>query len=135
MRHLFAHSGNRCAFDSCDHPLIDGWGNFVGEICHIRAALPEGERFDPTMTNEERRAPENLLLMCHRHHVETGDVTRFDVQAMRDIKLRHEAIFTAAPASLTEDQVDQAVEYFVDSTIADRTFSNAVQSADDVPGD
>src|SRR3954471_13005758 len=23
LRQLFAHSGNRCAFDPCDHPLID----------------------------------------------------------------------------------------------------------------
>ena len=122
VRRLFAHSGNRCAFDPCDHPLIDEWGNFVGEVCHIRAALPEGERFDPAMTNEDRRAPDNLLLMCHRHHVETDDVERFDVFAMRRIKMRHEAQFAAEEAALTEEQVDQAVEYFVDSAIADRTF-------------
>src|SRR4051812_22321330 len=95
LRQLFAHSGNRCAFDPCDHPLIDEFGNFVGEICHIKAALPAGERFDPDMTNEERRAPENLMLMCHRHHVVTDDVAKYDVEAMRELKARHEVQFAS----------------------------------------
>ena len=60
VRQLFAHSGNRCAFEGCDHELIDNAGNFVAQICHIKAALPAGERFDASMTNEERRAPANL---------------------------------------------------------------------------
>src|SRR4051794_4463855 len=76
------------------------------------------------MSNEQRRAPENLLLMCHRHHVETDDVRRFDVASMVAIKSRHEAKFAASPKPLTDEQVDQAVEYFVDSAIADRTLES-----------
>jgi hypothetical protein len=122
VRQLFAHSGNRCAFDPCDQPLIDSWANFIGQVCHIRAALPGGERFDAKMTNEQRRSPSNLLLMCHPHHVRTNDEGRFDVAAMEAIKRAHEARFAAASPALSEAQVDQAVEYFVESSIVDRTY-------------
>jgi hypothetical protein len=121
VRRLFAFSGNRCAFDPCEHELIDDAGNFVAEICHIRGALPAGERFDPSMSNEERRAPENLLLMCHRHHVVTNDVGIYPVEAMERIKAAHEARFAAASLDISDEQIDQAVQDFVDSDIADRT--------------
>src|SRR5690349_10429578 len=97
VRQLFAHTGNRCAYENCEHELIDAAGNFVAEICHIRAALPAGERFDASMTNDERRAPNNLMLMCHRHHVVTDDVTLYPVERMEQIKASHEAAFAAEP--------------------------------------
>jgi hypothetical protein len=121
VRHLFAHSGNQCAFDPCDHPLIDEHGNFVAQLCHIEAALPEGERFNPDMTNEDRRQRENLLLMCHRHHVETDDVGRFPVEKMREIKQAHEAKFAAVPAPVSDAQLEEAVQAIVASSIVDRT--------------
>jgi hypothetical protein len=61
IRHLLAHSGNVCAFEGCDHPLIDAHSNFVAELCHIEAADIGGERFNPNMTNEDRRKRENLI--------------------------------------------------------------------------
>jgi hypothetical protein len=51
--------------------LVNHKAQWVGEVCHIEAALPGGERFNKAMTNEERRHRSNLLLMCHDHHVET----------------------------------------------------------------
>jgi hypothetical protein len=43
-------------------------GILVGEIAHIEAAMPDGPRFRKEMTNEERRAFANLLLLCGVHH-------------------------------------------------------------------
>jgi hypothetical protein len=102
--------------------LIDTAGNFVAEICHIKSAKPAGERFDASMTNEERRAPDNLLLMCHRHHVVTNDVALYPVEAMEAIKTSHEAKFAGGAMQITDEQIDQAIEDFVDSDIADRTL-------------
>lgn len=42
---------------------MDEMGNFIGQICHIEAAEEGGERFKPIMTNEERRAFDNLMHM------------------------------------------------------------------------
>lgn len=91
LRFLFAHSGNQCAFPDCGRSLIDKHGNYVGQICHIEGV--KGERFNPAMTNEQRRAADNLVLMCYDHHVETNDESAWTVERMRELKRRHESLF------------------------------------------
>jgi hypothetical protein len=120
-RELFVHSGNECAFPGCERRLVNGKGQWLGEICHIEAALPGGERFNPGMTNEERRTASNLMLMCHDHHVETNDVSEFPVERMREIKKDHEAAFVDTPAPLDDVALEAAVKEIVESDILDRT--------------
>jgi hypothetical protein len=127
VRHLFAHSGNVCAFDPCDHPLIDAHGNFVAELCHIEAAELGGERFNPQMTNEDRRRPENLVLMCHRHHVETNDEARFPVDVMRRVKADHESQYAADRLPVTEKQLEEAAEQIAESSIVDITKRTVIR--------
>jgi hypothetical protein len=69
LRELYLKSGNQCAFSGCPRVMIDSDGNFVGQICHIEAAEEGGERFNHKQTNEDRRAFNNLMLMCYEHHV------------------------------------------------------------------
>jgi len=90
LRELFLKSGNLCAFPGCNHLIMDPQGAFVGEICHIEAAEPGGERFNSGQTNEERRGLQNLILLCHRHHVITGDVSKYPVARMQQMKSNHE---------------------------------------------
>ena len=94
LRELYLKSGNRCAFSGCKKSLFNIKGVFVGQICHIEAAEPGGERFNKNQTNEQRRAPANLVLMCYDHHVETDDVGKFPVEAMVRIKTEHEKKFS-----------------------------------------
>lgn len=94
IRRLFAYSGNICAFPECNERLIDVEGDFVGQICHIEAAEPGGERYNDAMTDEDRRSYENLLLLCYKHHVKTDDVIRYPVVALKKMKGDHEARFT-----------------------------------------
>ena len=63
LRELFLKSGNQCAFPDCDARMIDKEGNFIGQLCHIEAAEDGGPRFNANMSNEERRAYENLMLI------------------------------------------------------------------------
>jgi hypothetical protein len=121
VRHLFAHSGNECAFEGCDHPLIDTHSNFVAELCHIEAAEIGGERFNPSMTNEDRRTRENLILLCHRHHIETNDVARFPVKRLKEIKAKHEANFVAGTLPISEKEFEEAAEQIAESSIVDVT--------------
>ena len=69
---LYVRSGNECAFPGCNHPIFNDDGLYIAQLCHIKAANVGGQRYDENQTDEQRRAPENLLFMCHRHHKETG---------------------------------------------------------------
>ena len=94
LRELFLKSGNLCAFPSCERLMLNAAGNFVGQLCHIEAAEAGGERFNAGMTNDERRAAPNLMLMCYEHHVKTNDVFRYPVDQLRQIKKDHEQRFS-----------------------------------------
>jgi len=96
LRSLFLLSGNECAMPDCKTVLIDSVGSMVGDIAHIAAAMPGGQRFDPSMTNEDRRAFDNLLLLCRAHHGQVdGGKTTFTAEALKLIKAQHEARFSA----------------------------------------
>lgn len=114
VRRLFLLSGNQCAYPGCTHPIILADGVYVGELCHIRAAEPGGERFDETQDNEARRAFENLLLLCHDHHVATNDVDAYPPDRMAEIKALHEARFQQGLASM----MDAAGIQIIDSVVS-----------------
>jgi len=82
--------------------LINEKDLFVAQVCHIKAAEEGGPRFDAEQTDEERRAAENLLLLCHRHHVETDDEADWSVDRMIDMKRTHEAKFSENRFSISE---------------------------------
>ncbi len=111
LRELFLKSGNVCAFPGCLHPIVDTNGVYVAQLCHIEAANEGGQRFNAIQTNEQRRQFENLLLMCHRHHKETDDVSRFSVEKLKEIKRQHEAKFEKVLDSLANDVYDVALAY------------------------
>jgi len=89
-RQLFLFSGNICAFPDCSHQIMNKHGILVGEICHIEAALKDGQRFNSSQNNEERRSVNNLMLMCPEHHVVTNDVVKYPVHRLKQIKADHE---------------------------------------------
>lgn len=105
LRELFLKSGNQCAFPGCSRLMMNGDGDFVGQICHIEAAETGGERSNPQMTNEARRSIKNLMLMCYEHHVVTNNVTKYPVPVLQKMKKEHEAKFT-----LVEKKMLKAIE-------------------------
>lgn len=106
LRELYLKSGNRCAFPGCRKALFNKKGVFVGQICHIEAAESGGERFNKNQTNEQRRQPSNLVLMCYDHHVETDDVSKFSVARMKRIKEEHERLFSDVVGSMLKTVTD-----------------------------
>jgi len=100
LRELYLKSGNRCAFPACKRALFNVKGVFVGQVCHIEAAEPGGERYNEDQTNEHRRKVSNLLSMCYDHHIETNDVVKFPVERMRRIKAEHEKTFSDVVGSM-----------------------------------
>jgi hypothetical protein len=79
------------------------------------------------MTNEDRRQPDNLLLMCHQHHIETNDVERFPVKRLKGIKAKHEAKFAAGTLPVSEKQFEEAAEQIAESSIVDVTKKTVVR--------
>lgn len=92
LRNLAIQSKNKCAFPGCDRSLLNAEGVYVAELCHIEAAELGGPRYNPAQTDEGRRAPANLLFLCHQHHKETDDEDEYTVARLQEIKRAHEAL-------------------------------------------
>lgn len=125
-RQLFLLSGNKCAFPGCEQVLLDQFGHFVGQICHIEAAKEVGERFNHNQTNEERRHISNLVLMCPTHHGVTNNVIEYPVSRMQEIKHAHESKAYTGNGLTASD-----AELFIDSTFANNT--TLLKNLDELP--
>lgn len=135
VRRLFAVSMNRCAFPGCAQSIVDvATGKVSGEICHINASKPDGLRYDPDQTDEERHGFDNLLLLCGPHHKVIDDpanLDRYSAGQLRSFKSSLEQIARdrsiEAPV-LSEDQmaalIETAAHYGPDSIHMD--FKQAV---------
>ncbi len=108
---LFALSLNRCAFPGCQARLVNHEGVFVGQLCHIEAALPGGERFNWRQSNEQRRAFENLILLCYPHHRVTNNALAYPLYRLRAMKQAHERAAFSAPLNgdLTDRFLDESL--------------------------
>ena len=126
LRELYMKSGKECAFPGCTNVLVNENGIFVGEVCHIEAALPGGERFNPNMTNEERRSYDNLMLMCHYHHVMTDDVNKYPVEKMKQIKRDHESKYSGIIGQMKKSVVDYGISSVVDYCHNCKRMSNVL---------
>ena len=93
LKRLFALSGNICAHPNCSNNLIHIDGTVIAEICHIEAANEKGERYNPNMTDDERRDFNNLILLCSNCHKITNNVILYTVENLQKIKADHERIY------------------------------------------
>lgn len=97
VKRLFVVSSNRCAFPRCQQALVHS-GKVTGRICHIKAASPQGPRYDVHQTDAERHGFDNLILMCPIHHdVIDADVVAYTVDRLRAMKAQHEAAASSPP--------------------------------------
>jgi hypothetical protein len=93
VKTLFALSCNICAFSRCEERLTDpAWRETKADIAHIRGKRPGSPRYDTNMTDDERHAFENLLLLCPNHHrlVDRLSPEAYSVQMLEEMKARHE---------------------------------------------
>ena len=110
IRTLASRAGHRCSNRECLRPTSgpaaaeDRFVN-VGEAAHITAAALGGKRYDPSLTQEERRAASNGIWLCElcAKLIDT-DEARFTVELLRRWKQDAEAralrdIATAAPGA------------------------------------
>lgn len=109
---LLALSGGVCAFNGCQTSLVQE-GVFCAALAHICAASTNGPRFDTGMTDEERRAFENLMYMCPNHGaiIDKNKLhEKYTVEVLRKMKANHEARHVGKPYIPADDVFDDAFE-------------------------
>jgi hypothetical protein len=123
LKDLFGLSMNKCAFRlddgsaACEEQLVDPrWKSVKARVCHIRARSKEGPRFEANMTDNERYAFDNLILLCPTHHVQIDDLEpeRFTVEVLT--KMKNDAMSGADATSVwarSTDLIDRAVERLI----------------------
>jgi hypothetical protein len=81
-----------CSRASCRRRTVGPHSNerkatLVGEAAHICAASPGGPRYDPSMSDEGRRSPDNGIWLCANCATEIDkDPPRFPVSLLRQWK-------------------------------------------------
>ena len=113
---LFGSSGNQCAYPDCTNPIIapeteQSDATVVAYIRHIYAAADNGPRGKPDLTEEERNAPDNLILLCGHHHpVVDKQYETYPADLLRSWKKVHEAKFgqEAAEAEKRQAAIQQS---------------------------
>lgn len=94
---LIMASGAKCAFPGCSQLLIEG-DQLIGQICHIEAASPTGQRYNPEQSDNDRRSYENLILLCANHHKVTDNTEIYTVEKLKEMKHEHESKMEDEPA-------------------------------------
>jgi ABC-3C protein len=90
-KRLFSLAYNTCSFPGCDVEFArDDREELLANICHIEAAEPGGERYNPNSNDEYRRSYENLILLCANHHIVTNDVEKYTVEVLKEMKRNHQ---------------------------------------------
>lgn len=89
---LWARSGGLCSFPECHRVCVLEANNedpsvIIGEIAHIEASSNDGPRPNPALSDKERDAYSNLILLCPNHHrlVDARDCT-YTVKMLRGWK-------------------------------------------------
>lgn len=90
IKKLFALSASQCSFPHCGKKIVNQSNAKDSNICHIQGANPNGERYNPNMTDKERANYDNLILLCQQHHDQTDDVSYYTVEVLLDMKKSHE---------------------------------------------
>lgn len=113
---LFGSSGNQCAHPHCTNPIIapeteQSDAAVVAYICHIYAAADNGPRGKPDLTEDDRNAPDNLILLCGHHHpsVDKQHET-YPANLLKSWKKDHEAQFRQNAAEVEKRQA--AIQQF-----------------------
>ncbi|MDR7301821.1 hypothetical protein [Haloactinomyces albus] len=120
MAGLIALSNKRCYWPDCSVPIVvavSGRYIFNVERAHIRAANPNGPRYDPNMPEEGRDAFSNLILLCKPHHttIDKIDPDKYPVKRLERWKFERESTNVAELRGLTNVTEDRLQELISDA--------------------
>lgn len=105
----------------CSVPVtvfIDGEPVSNLQIAHIRAAKANGPRYVPSMSDDERRAWSNLILLCTPHHnmidkLKPNDYSIEDLERWKNERETGGLARLRGLNDLTEDRLQEMIAYSV----------------------
>ncbi len=87
IKHLFADSGNVCAFPGCKQELFVG-RTLIGEVCHIEGLKPKSARHNSY--NSDPNDYDNLIVLCSNHHkIIDNEPEKYTVEMLQEWKREH----------------------------------------------
>lgn len=132
LKRLHMLSGNECAAPDCNKTLIARDGHtLISKICHIEAADKKGPRYRKSMTDDERRCFDNLILLCDECHNMVDNFAneeKYTVSLLKQWKTEHEGLYLsklASNPSLIKDAVIAISKINFDGDLQDRLKSPA----------
>ncbi len=108
LRKIHVLSGNQCAKPGCNTVLVNSNGTFVASVCHIYAAEKNGPRPNVNLTPEQKRSPENLLLLCNVcHKIVDTEEDSYPASMLEKWKADREKVFSEIGGSLKKSYLSQ----------------------------
>lgn len=114
-RALFSLSQGTCYHPDCDRQVIiwidPSTPTVDTHIAHINGAFPGSARYDPRMTDDERRSFPSLILLCKPHHdlVDRIRPNDYPAELLKQWKADREAGTSAALQGLTEERLEELI--------------------------
>lgn len=118
---LYRLSRGTCYYPNCPRRImevVEGEPMVAVDIAHIYGANPGSARYEESMTDAERRAFENLILLCVPHH-KLVDGRRRDesspemLQGWKSSNEPAEGVEALASAGLTDEILETVMEQIV----------------------
>lgn len=137
---LFALGKGTCYFRGCTKPVVEeveGQYLIAVEIAHIQGANEGSARYDPGMTDEERAAFSNLVLMCTPHHklIDGPSSDNYPADLLHEWKTAHEpGISSAAGEGITAENLASLLEGFIAKNGPVREIAADLQAVLWIPG-
>lgn len=111
LRKIYALSGNQCAKPGCNTVLVNSNGTFVASVCHIYAAEENGPRPNKKLTPEQKRNPENLILLCKLcHEIVDSEEDTYPAKVLKKWKADREKVFSEIGETLKKSFLDQITD-------------------------
>lgn len=132
LKTIYGRSYNECNHPDCTQLIIEvdpNTGRVVnhGQMAHIRAQKPGGERWDPNYPKEQLNLPDNLILLCSNHHNvidQKNAGEHYTVEVLEQWKKQHylakeiaedrEWVYGASSVSFWVDNEQHTLEYWRD---------------------
>lgn len=128
IKRLFMFSGIECAAPDCNNLLIARDEiSIISKICHIEAASKGGARYNPDMIDDDRRAHENLILLCDECHTiidSKENETKYPREMLWKWKREHEKKVMARTEAFSELKKHPSVVASVINIIGASDFFN-----------
>lgn len=133
---LAFRSGDLCAFPGCNRRLtVDGGQEsqpaVIGQAAHIAGEKPGAARYNESMTDQQRNHCDNLIYLCCDHHTQIDkQVNDFSVEALLDMKAKHEQCIREATndafAEVGFPELEQATQWIHHVEATDKTCNFTV---------